>query len=256
MSSWINHQYPLRRLSQKVVDISSSIKIESSIEDNIQNFHQNNTNSLITFIIPTINRNSLINSITSLINQTHTLWKAIILFDGCNPTDPQLLSLLNDSRILYLSISKTGITINSDHIYSSAGYVRNIGLKMAQTPWIAFLDDDDTLDPHYINYFIKEITIVPDADVIIFRMLDGDKIIPSLDCNKIIKNNIGISFVIRSTLIQKGFLFKQSHIEDYLFLKELYDANKVIILSPYITYYVRETKPTDNIILPDRIILY
>lgn len=253
MSSWINRQYPLRRLPPKNVDASSPIKNESSIENDIYNFHQN---YLITFIIPTINRESLLQSIMSLMNQTNTLWKAIIIFDGCKPTDPQLLSLLNDSRILYLSIAKTGITINSDHVYSSAGYVRNIGLKMAQTPWIAFLDDDDALDPQYIDYFIQEIAIVPDADVIIFRMLDGKKIIPSLDCNKIIKNNIGISFAIRSSLIKEGVLFKQSYIEDYLFLKELYESNKVIVLSPYITYYVRETKPSDNVLLPDRIILY
>lgn len=253
MSSWINHQYPLRHVPQKVSNIPSSIKIESSVEDNINNFHQNH---LITFIIPTINRDSLVNSITSLINQTHKLWKAIIIFDGCKPNDPKLLSLLNDSRITYLSISKTGIIINRDHVYSSAGYVRNIGLKMAQTPWIAFLDDDDTVDPKYIDYFMQEIETVSVADVIVFRMLDNDKIIPSFDCNKIIKNNIGISFIIRASLLKEGFLFKQSHIEDYLFLKELYDANKVIVLSPYITYYIHGTNPTDNIILPDRIILY
>jgi glycosyltransferase involved in cell wall biosynthesis len=256
MSSWINHQYPLRRLPQKISNIPSSIKIESSVKDNINNFHQNHKNYLITFIIPTINRDSLINSITSLINQTHTLWKAIIIFDGCKPNDPKLLALLNDSRITYLSISKTGIIINNDHVYSSAGYVRNIGLKMAQTPWIAFLDDDDTIDPKYIDYFMQEIETVSDADVIIFRMLDNDKIIPSFDCNKIIKNNIGISFIINASLLKEGFLFKQSHIEDYLFLKELYDANKVIVLSPYITYYVRGTNPTNNMMLPDRIILY
>lgn len=256
MSSWINHQYPLRRLPPKLVDIPFSIKIEASIEDNIHNFHQNHRNSLITFIIPTINRESLINSILSLINQTNTLWKAIIIFDGCKPNDPKLLSLLNDTRILHLSISKTGIIINSDHTHGSAGYVRNIGLKIAQTPWISFLDDDDTISPKYIEYFMQEIAIVPDADVILFRMLDGDKIIPSFDCNKIIKNNIGISFAIRSSIIKDGFLFKQSQIEDYLFLKEICDKNKVIVLSPYITYYVRDTKHIDNILLPDRIILY
>lgn len=249
MSSWVNRQYPLRRLPP-------SIKIDSSLQNNINNFHQNHTNSLITFIIPTINRDSLIHSISSLINQTYTLWKAIVIFDGCKPNDPTVLSLLNDSRIFYLSIPKTGIIINSDHIHNSAGYVRNIGLNIAQTPWIAFLDDDDTIDPKYIDYFMQEISIVPDADVILFRLLDGDKIIPSLDCNTIIKNNIGISFAIRSSIIKDGFLFKQSHIEDYLFLKEIYDKNKVIVLSPYITYYVHDTKHIDNILLPDRIILY
>ena len=36
----------------------------------------------ITFIIPTIGRDTLLNSINSLFNQTIKEWKAIIIFDG------------------------------------------------------------------------------------------------------------------------------------------------------------------------------
>ncbi len=37
---------------------------------------------MITFIIPTIGRKTLINSIESIINQTITDWKIIVIFDG------------------------------------------------------------------------------------------------------------------------------------------------------------------------------
>jgi glycosyltransferase involved in cell wall biosynthesis len=40
----------------------------------------------ITFIIPSIGRDSLKNTIRSLLNQTSDKWKAIIVFDGCKNT--------------------------------------------------------------------------------------------------------------------------------------------------------------------------
>lgn len=71
----------------------------------------------ITFIIPTIGRISLNNSINSLLNQTVKKWNAIIIFDGikCNIEN-------NDSRIQIIEIEKKGININS------AGNVRNYGM--------------------------------------------------------------------------------------------------------------------------------
>ena len=36
----------------------------------------------ITFIIPSVNRDTLTNSINSLLNQTNKNWKCIIIYDG------------------------------------------------------------------------------------------------------------------------------------------------------------------------------
>ena len=40
--------------------------------------------NIITFIIPTIGRETLKNTLISLQNQTIENWNAIIIFDGCN----------------------------------------------------------------------------------------------------------------------------------------------------------------------------
>ena len=65
-----------------------------SDKDNlIQSFHA--TNALITFIIPTLNRSTLADTIISLLSQTNTQWKAIIIFDGCSPSNPFMLRMNN-----------------------------------------------------------------------------------------------------------------------------------------------------------------
>ena len=46
----------------------------------------NNNKNIITFIIPTIGRETLNHSINSIINQTNKNWKCIIVFDGVKTT--------------------------------------------------------------------------------------------------------------------------------------------------------------------------
>ena len=83
---------------------------------------------LITFIIPTIGRSTLSNTLESLINQTNPNWKAIVIFDGVSSTIKN-----TDRRISVIESSKLGKT------YNSAGVVRNYGITLADTEWVAFV---------------------------------------------------------------------------------------------------------------------
>ena len=95
---------------------------------------------MITFIIPTIGRNTLINTIKSLQNQTNMNWNAIIIFDGIKSN----LKHINYPNINIIEIEKKGQSINS------AGNVRNEGIKLVKTPWVGFVDDDDILMNNYV----------------------------------------------------------------------------------------------------------
>jgi glycosyltransferase involved in cell wall biosynthesis len=188
--------------------------------------------ALITFIIPTMNRVTLFNTVYSLISQTIDNWKAIVIFDGCSPSDTHLLDALNDKRILCITITKLG---TENH----AGYIRNIGLEVADTPWVGFVDDDDILTPNYIQRLEEEIAITPSADTIVFKMADRGRIIPPLHCKEIVIGEVGISFAYKRSLIKEGFLFEPSSIEDYTLLKKMEAAKKRIVFSPFVTYRVR-----------------
>jgi hypothetical protein len=228
--------YPYNNLIEQIEPYLLNI-LNSEFITKFNTFNTLNKNAIVTFIIPSICRPSLKNSILSLNNQSNNLWKAIVVFDGCEPNDVDYLSLLNNDKIFYFSIKKQGSTTADIH-HGTAGYVRNIGMNLVGTPWIAFLDDDDTITRDYISNMIKEIEITPSADVISFKMVNNSTIIPPINYKSITPGFIGISFCLKTSIFKEGYRFKQSGIEDYILLKELESNNKKIVMSPYICYLV------------------
>jgi hypothetical protein len=193
------------------------------------------SNESVTFIIPTIGRTSLINSIQSLINQTNESWKAIIIFDG-------IKSNINveyyDKRIKIIEIEKMGLNQNS------AGNVRNYGMSLVETEWIAFLDDDDIISNDYVDIFYKELSINKydniDLDVIIFRMKIENRIVPKLNTDNFYICDVGISFIIKKEIYDNGIKFIPDGAEDYLYLDNIRKNGYKIMISPHIKYFVRQ----------------
>jgi glycosyltransferase involved in cell wall biosynthesis len=186
---------------------------------------------IITFIIPTIGRNTLINSINSLKNQTIQNWNAIIIFDGINSNIN-----IDDNRIMILECEKKGININS------AGEVRNYGMNYVKSKYIAFLDDDDIIENDYIETFYNEIKFYNnlDLDVVIFRMNNNDIIFPKLNVDNFYLCDVGISFIMKKSLFDEGYKFTPDGAEDFLYLDKLRSDGKKIMIMPYIKYHVKK----------------
>jgi glycosyltransferase involved in cell wall biosynthesis len=199
---------------------------------------------IITFIIPTIGRESLQNSINSLLNQTITKWNALIIFDGI-----EINIVNNDERIKIIKIEKLGLNINS------AGLVRNYAMSLVKTDWIAFLDDDDIISNDYIEIFYKEFDLYSELDLIIFRMKYFDRIVPKLDTNNFYICDVGISFIIRKKIYDDGLIFIPDGAEDFLYLDKIRNNGYKIIISPYTKYFVRTNETTDDLILGSRIFI-
>jgi hypothetical protein len=204
----------------------------------------------IIFIIPTLGRQSLINTIQSLINLTSNDWKALIIFDGIqNNLDQIYINKINkNQQFIFLEINKCGI-INENKINNCAGFVRNYGIEYLlnhekeelKTEYIGFLDDDDTLHPNYIDYLKKE-ELKFQFDIIIFRMMYKNfNIIPHLLTKKIEKKNVGISFAFKYEIIKnnKDLRFKNDCFEDFIFIFIAKQLNIKILLSKYIAYFVQ-----------------
>lgn len=181
---------------------------------------------MITFIIPTINRPSLKNSLESLINQTKSNWKAIVLFDNV----PDFKEVVRDKRITYINVEKKGSLDENNH--GMAGLLRNVGLDLAKDARIiGFLDDDDILEPKYIE------NINPNYDINVFRMRWYNNIILPQG-NDIRCGNVGISFCFKNN--QSARFKNNSSFEDYEFLKALIDELKYsYLVNDYIGYTVR-----------------
>jgi len=196
-------------------------------------------NSALTFIIPTIGRETLSLTLQSLKNQTITNWKAIVIFDGIEPTISE-----TDQRI---TIIKTPIKLGQG--YNSAGLVRNYGIKFVNTEWVAFVDDDDSITPNYVESFLSELWL--DPDVIIFRMTLDDRVCPSIDSTNFFIKDVGISFAVKTELVSK-FIFIPSIEEDFEFLDKVRLKKYKIVLSPYITYSVNKYNSINNPLMGKR----
>lgn len=178
----------------------------------------------LTFIIPTLGRATLSRAIGSLLAQTNPNWKAIVVFDGVKNT-----TNIKDNRVTYIEINKLGTR-------NHAGNVRNIGISRADTEWVAFLDDDDTVDLKYVDRFYEEINLNANVECVIFRMSNGHLVFPELNDKTFHINKVGISFAMKSSLPEK---FSPSGTEDFYLLDKIRSNKRKIVISPYINYFVR-----------------
>ena len=184
---------------------------------------------LITFIIPTIGRSTLQNTLDCLINQSNPNWKAIVIFDGIFSS-----IIYTDPRIRIIESPKLGEGTNS------AGLVRNYGITFADTEWVAFVDDDDNLSRRYVDIFIEETNAYTLADIIIFRMeAYKDCILPKFSTETFYFEEVGISFAVKKKVFDEGHVFIPSKKEDFVYLDEARNKKYNIMISPYVTYFVR-----------------
>jgi glycosyltransferase involved in cell wall biosynthesis len=96
----------------------------------------------IACIVPTYRRpDRLVGAIQSILEQTFQDFVVIVVDDGGG-----LPSLPNDPRVVAVSLSKNvGI----------AGVVRNVGIRLSQSEFIAFLDDDNTWHPQHLSLCLE-----------------------------------------------------------------------------------------------------
>lgn len=197
----------------------------------------------VIFIIPTLGRYTLNNTILSLMNQTCTNWKAIVIFDGCkNNLDWEYIYKEQkkeknnniSKKITCYEIEKTSGIINQ------ASEVRNYGIQKVESSsqWVGFLDDDDTIHPHYVQYFLEENRIY-DFDIYIYRMTMDNRIIPAHNCYDFTPGDVGISFICKKEIFE-NIHFQNSHTEDFDFLAKARDNNYKLVISEKIYYYVKQ----------------
>jgi len=183
--------------------------------------------SLITFIIPSINRPTLDNTIQSLLNQTNPNWKCFILYDGVDGKN------FEDTRVETFRLEKLG---KKGRTHGNAGLVRNEGIKMCNTEWIGFLDDDDTIHEDYVKtLFEKYITY----DFVVWRMkATNGRIYPELTRNNLVKDRVGISISYKNKFPNMIF-DNNDDCEDFHFVDKLQNTTENFIITSEIFYNIR-----------------
>lgn len=183
---------------------------------------------MITFIIPSLNRPTIKRTVESLLNQTSDKWKAIIIYDGVDGEQ------FEDERIKTVKIDKTGLVGPKN---GQSGLVRNEGIKIVDTEWIGFLDDDDSIEPNYVDTLFKKYN---DYNFIVWRMkYENGLVLPPFSMNELVFARVGISFCYKKSVFS-NLLFKQNRDgEDFDFLMELKNKSNKFIITPEVMYNVR-----------------
>ena len=187
----------------------------------------------VSFIIPTLGRMSLYNTLESLSNQTDGDWDAIVVADSAWEGYKGLFS----SRITCIESNQTG----------SAGLLRNEGIAQASGEWIAFVDDDDVLQPEYVEHLREHAGDYPSADVVVFRMLHPIYgVLPPEQMPLIKQGLVGISYAVKAHV--KPQFVKENVVsnidtrlnthEDIELLLELRNKGHEVYVSPHCDYLV------------------
>ena len=197
-------------------------------------FCQERKSKFISFVIPSVGRKTIINTIQSIKNNTIEDWEIVIVFDNVPKNKIPLIE--KDPRIFIINIPKLGIGKNS------AGNVRNVALKLINSHWAGFVDDDDTISIDYVCNLQKEILTHPQSNVVVFklfRLTRRNRILPPPNQFFLRKGRVGISFCVNRKYYQsKNIYFQPSKQEDWYYLRRVKILNGKILISRFMCYFV------------------
>ena len=94
----------------------------------------------------------LATSITSVMAQTYTDWKLIVVDDGSTDTSASQIAALDDPRIQLIRQANEGVSA-----------ARNRALQAADSELVAFLDADDTWAPTFLESMLNALDSKPSA---------------------------------------------------------------------------------------------
>lgn len=106
---------------------------------------------LIDVIIPLYNSEAYITELlSSLENQVFKEFRVIFVNDGSKDRTQEILEeKLQDVSFAYIVVQQENKGLPG---------ARNTGIRHAQAPWITFMDSDDGLDPHYLEFLYRGVT--------------------------------------------------------------------------------------------------
>ncbi len=120
----------------------------------------------VTIIMPVYNGEKYLKeAVGSILNQTYPDFLLLCIDDCSQDRSLEILNQFNDKRIKVLQ----------NNINKGIAYTRNRGIEMAETEYIAFLDDDDIALPYRLEHEIKYLDCHPEIQVVggHQRQIDG-----------------------------------------------------------------------------------
>lgn len=179
---------------------------------------------MISIIICFYNSNKYLkNCLDSVLNQTFFNYECLMIDDGSTDGSRTIAQeYLKDSRFKLLGNKHIGFPLS-----------KNLGLDNAKGDYICFVDSDDCLDTHYLEYLYKGITET-NSDICCCRYKTFKNEIPTISYN---------DYIVRSFKEKMSPLLNEKYyvyLWNKIFKKELFDNirhNNVFCLSDIFIIY-------------------
>lgn len=114
----------------------------------------------VSVIIPTRNRPALLQlAVASVLRQTRPVDQIIVIDDGSDSTEWSRAGALCSPLVEVVRRSRCG----------GVAAARNQGLARARGDYLIFLDDDDEIDPRFVERGLAVLTESPEVDGVFFR---------------------------------------------------------------------------------------
>ena len=98
---------------------------------------------MITVVVATYNRAIVLaRSLRTVIAQTRQDWTALVIGDACTDATSQAISDLGDDRIRF---------VNLPNRFGEQAGPNSVGMALAETPYVAFLNHDDYWFPDHLE---------------------------------------------------------------------------------------------------------
>lgn len=111
---------------------------------------------LVSVVLPTRDRPKLLRrALASVLTQRYEEWELLVVDDGGIETSREIIDALEDPRIRWMQSGQRG-----------ASAARNVALGVARGELIAYLDDDNLMDPGWLYSVVWALEHHPEIDVL------------------------------------------------------------------------------------------
>jgi glycosyltransferase involved in cell wall biosynthesis len=111
---------------------------------------------LVSVVLPTYERPELLRrAIESVLRQSYTRWELLVVDDGGRADSESVAAASEDPRIRWMRIEHRGVCA-----------ARNVALAAAGGELIAYLDDDNMMDPAWLTSVVWAFDQRPEVDVL------------------------------------------------------------------------------------------
>jgi glycosyltransferase involved in cell wall biosynthesis len=190
-----------------------------------------------SIILPTYNRpEQLIQTIRSVVNQTYKNWVLYIIGDCC-PILNNLMEVIKNTGQYHPNIRWWNLKENNG---AGGAVPRNYALCIAQTEWIAYLDDDNTWEPNHLESMVELIKQDPDLKFLFSSFyVDGKEQIHTVEVP--VWGGLDTSAVVhKRDLIFKYGLWKNrddgTYAHDWEYFSRFKEEKWVATLKPTMNY--------------------